>query len=339
MHRDNYLIESYPDLLDAVVGIASDELDISGLFFDKNFGCTIKFDGEDWDGKFDTVLAKLLVDVEKAIKFSFRDYAQQNELDWLLAEVRQVRVKAVVNPGCTEYKIFFDWIGSLLKDMQTDKSKLIALGIIGATVVGVLIGYPAINTFERVTNKAKDEETKQLMVQAISESAKYNDKLVAPIRDLASRLKKDDSVQFEESQTKFDKKQLKKTFGEPTPDIKATMWVDGKYTVRRVDLKDDTATLEVEGRLLTASLKTLDDTSRKKLSEMVGDGLDKKIAPDVEIQLSLHIEGEKNELYITGLDSPRETAIPLLVALGKARLTKMGPIQEQAKLPLANSDQ
>lgn len=339
MHRENYHIGSYSDLIDAVAGVASDELDIAGLSFDKEFGCTIKFDGGDWDGKFDTVLAKLLVDVEKAVKTSFREYAQQNELDWLLAEVRQVRVKALVNPGCTEYKIFFDWIGNLLKDMQTDKSKLIALGIIGATVVGVLVGNTALNTYERVTSKAKDEETKQIMVQAIAETSRYEDKLIAPIRDLAGRLKKDDEVLFEESSSKFNKKLIKKTFGEPTSDIRTTVWVDGKYTVRRVDLKDDTATLEVEGRLLTASLKTLDDISRKSLSAMVGDGLDKKIAPDIDLQLSLHIEGEKNELYITGIDTPRETAVDLLVALGKARLTKMGPIQEQAKLPMSDDSQ
>ena len=336
MHNGIHLIKTFPQFVDAIADMATGELEIKNLTFDNDFGCRIKLEGEDWDGRIDTVLAKLLIDIEVAVKSSFRDYGYQNEINELLDEIKHIKVKAVVNFGCTDYKIFFGWIERVLKTMKTEKSKLIALGLISATIMGIILGHTAINTHERIITKAKDEETKQLMAKALVDVAKYENKLTSPVRYFAGRLKKDDRVHFEEATDSLTKDQIKNMFGEIEPDFRTTVNVDGQYIVRKVDLKVDEATFDVEGQLIRASMKTLEDSGRKHIADLVGDGINHREAPAIDLKVSLHIEGSKTEIYIIGIGAPRKESVNILTALGSLKLKSIAKEQLQAQLPMSD---
>lgn len=169
--------------------------------------------------------------------------------------------------------------------------------------------------------KIKDEETKQMLMEVISEGQKYTAQIASNFSDFSKYMEKSDKISIGEHI--YGKKEIKDAFKLEKEDASDTdsqfhtHYIDGKYDITKVNLKSRSITIEKDGTERTVSTAYLNESDIKRLhKKYIACQIVNTYPKKVDLRINLVVQhGRWKEAHVQGLGKARPAATAMQKAL------------------------
>jgi len=292
-----------------------------------SFVGTMHFRGSKWQGRVDKDVAIFLLDTQKQIRKTYKKAARINSIQPINYE-KSINFELEVKDGTTTIVSILEKLLAVPLMNISSEHALYALIVISCTILGMKI----IDTKSELLRQAKDEETKQKLIQMHQSVIADIQKSLKPAVRFVKRMHSDDTLELNYSNAKLSRDEAIQHFSvECTPES-LTFIVDDIYDVTNVHLKTTKVTLEVRGIRFTASIEDLSDDDKVALFSAIDEAGVASVWPSLALQLTLSINGADRFARVVGIGDKRPGTVSIEHALFVSGIADDN--RQQRRLPL-----
>jgi hypothetical protein len=321
-------ISTLEQLIGSAAAVLNGEIQIQEISLSENFICTIQIKGEEYEGYVDYGIASFIVELQrsihKAIRTSKSDLSLQERRDL----IHRIKVKAQIRKNCSIVDLILDKTFDAAFSVMTNNQ----IFIIILAAMGVYFGNKVIQTIAEVKSKAKDEETKQKLMEYAVDALEQAKIINTPMAKLAGRLSKDDTIKFENVDRPLTKQEAKELYSEVEEPVSETIYVDDEYEITGASLEKRYALLKKGSVTILASTQLLNPDSRKYLFETFKEAAIQEKTFQMSLQVTMSIEGFNKSYYVTAIGEKREGSVTLAEIALRFKDTMFDDAPRQASL-------
>lgn len=330
--------------------------DLTSISISDDFTLEICLHGETWDGLLDYRVGEFLTTLQKDV-FTIYNKATHNNVSLRSKhdQIEPLTVKVSVKKKCLSLRLFFKFLTKIAPYM---KSEDLAKVLIAASIVAGFSFYQhverdkAIST-EQIHAKANVElariESNERIQKAIASSQvdlvkEVREAVVTSIDSaisaqnhkavIAKHMAKEDKLQIDG--VNLTKDNAKNLFTPPKSEIQSVTtshYIDGTYPIKSVSFEEHQISLDVEGKVVKALTKFLDEKTKKQLYDIYKQADLENRVPKASLWLVAEIKGyELVETAVTGIGTKRPDSKKLHDLLTPKQKIKKQPPKEQLKL-------